>query len=116
MQNILIAADIPPLIATILRPWINRVETATHGMGEIVKADAKSATNSLRRRIVVTPAMEIAIDAAEKASATLTRSLSREDPDDAPPRSPALAALMDLINTLHGAQPSKSTVSLGLGW
>lgn len=116
MQDILVAADIPPLIATILRPWINRAETATHGMGEIVKADAKSATNSLRRRLVVTPAMEIAIDAAEKASATLARSLSQTDAIDIPPRSPALTALKDLIDTLHGAQPSESTRALGLGW
>lgn len=116
MQNILIAADIPPLIATILRPWINRAETATYGMGEIVTADAKSATNSLRRRLVLTPAMEIAIDAAETASVALARSLSQADAIDTPPRSPALTALIELIKTLRGARPSESTVSLGLGW
>ena len=113
MQNILIAADIPPLIATILRPWINRAETATYGMGEIVTADAKSATNSLRRRLVLTPAMEIAI---ETASVALARSLSQADAIDTPPRSPALTALIELIKTLRGARPSESTVSLGLGW
>lgn len=109
-------AELPALIATILRPWASAVETASLGMGEIVTAEASNSASSLRRRVKVTPALDLAITEAVAVSALLASALDHRQAGATEPRAAAMAALAKLAGELRSVEPSESTRALGLGW
>ncbi|MCC0808273.1 hypothetical protein FPV16_18995 [Methylobacterium sp. W2] len=109
-------AELPALVATILRPWASAVETASLGMGEIVTAEASNSASSLKRRVKVTPELDLAIAEAVAVSALLAAALDHRNAETAELRATALAALVKMADKLRSIEPSESTRTLGLGW
>ncbi|TXN71465.1 hypothetical protein [Methylobacterium sp. WL6] len=115
-SRILDDADLPPLVTTVIRPWVIAIETGTLGMREVVTLAATSTAKSLKRRVVVLPPVDMAIDAALKASVGFAEALDKREARVAEPRAAALAALVAVIEQLRTVEPSEDTRALGLGW
>ena len=111
--RILEDAELPPLLATVMRPWVLAIETGTLGMREAVTSAASSTAASLKRRIVVPPWLDIAIAEAVVASVAFAEALDKRDARTPEPRAAALAVV---IESLRRAEPSEDTCALGLGW
>ena len=116
MAGILDAAGLPALLATVMKPWVTAIETGTLGMREVVTSAASSTSASLKRRVFVVPALDMAIAAAVAASGAFAEALDKRDAKVAEPRAAALAALVMVIESLRTAEPSEDTRALGLGW
>ena len=116
MARILDAAGLPPLLTTVMKPWVTAVETGTLGMREVVTSAASSTAASLKRRVVVLPGLDIAIVEAMVASVAFASALDKRDAKVAELRAAALAALESMIELLRTAEPSENTRALGLGW
>lgn len=116
MAGILDGANLPPLLATVVKPWVTAVETGTLGMRDVVASAASSTAASVKRRVVVLPALDTAIAAAVVASVAFAEALDKRDAKVAAPRAAALAALEDVVELLRTAEPSKETRALGLAW
>ena len=116
MGTLVETAGLPPLVATILRPWVNSVEAAPLGMGDVVIAEASSTATSLKRRVKVEPALDAAIMKAVATSALLAAALNHKNAETAELRATALAALAKMVGELRLVEPSESTRALGLGW
>ena len=116
MAGILDAAGLPPLLATVMKPWVTAIETGTLGMREVVTSAASSTAASLKRRVFIVPALDIAIAAAVVASDTFAQALDKRSAATTKPRTAALAALEVVIEHLRTVEPSEDTRALGLGW
>ncbi|MCJ2042929.1 hypothetical protein MKK55_28865 [Methylobacterium sp. J-059] len=116
MAHLLETAGLPPLLETVMLPWMTAVETGTLGMRQVVTSAASSTAASLKRRVVVVPALDMAIAEAVVASVAFAAALDQPKAGTTEPRAAALAALMVLIGKLHTATPSEDTRALGLGW
>ncbi|MFD0934358.1 hypothetical protein ACFQ12_04055 [Methylobacterium trifolii] len=116
MPHTLDTTGLPPLLETIMRQWATRVGSAGLGMGEMITAEAAASTGSLKRRVTMTPALEIALARTVAASVNLAQALDRKGSNATGPRVDAFAALADLVEQLRAARPSDNTRSLGLGW
>ena len=116
MAGILDGADLQPLLATVMRPWVTAVETGTLGMRELVTSAASSTAASLKRRVVILPALDMAIATAVIASITFAHALDKRGTVATKPRAAALAALEVVIEHLRTVEPSEDTRVLGLGW
>jgi hypothetical protein len=99
-----------------MRPWVTAIETGTLGMREVVASAAASTAASVKRRVVVRSALDLAIAAAVVASVEFAEALDKRDAKVAEPRAAALAALIVVIEKLRTAEPSEDTRALGLGW
>ena len=62
-----------PVLARLPAPWMRVIEISGPGMGESLAATAAPAVIRLRRRIVVTPALDCALIAARAATDILGR-------------------------------------------
>ena len=109
-------AELPPLLATVMRPWVTAIETGTLGMREAVASAASITAASLKRRVVVLPWLDIAVAEAVVASDAFAAALDKRDAKVAEPRAAALASLKVVIELLRSAEPSEDTRALGLGW
>ena len=107
---------LPPVLAALLRPWINAVTTCCLGMGDHVAAAAADASVSIPHWVIPSPALTRAIAQAHLASDALAGDLDRSHTVAVPTRIDAIAKLTNLIASLQGAEPNASTVSLKLGW
>ena len=116
MAGILEGAGLQPLLATVMRPWVAAVEAGTLGMRELVTSAASSTAASVKRRVVVLPALDAAMTAAVAASVALANALDKRSAATAKPRAAALAALEVVIEHLRTVEPSEDTQALGLGW
>ncbi|RYF23976.1 MAG: hypothetical protein EOO77_01140 [Oxalobacteraceae bacterium] len=116
MAGVLDRVGLPPLLATVMKPWVTAIETGTLGMRELVTSAASSTAASLKRRVVVVPALDITIAKAVVASATFASALDKPKAETAGPRAAALAALVVVIEHLRTVEPSEDTRALGLGW
>ena len=115
-DRILEAAGLPPFLETVMRAWVVAVETGTLGMREVVFLAASGTAASLKRRVVVLPAVDMAIAEAVVASVAFASALDRAKAETAEPRAAALIALVAVIKHLRTAKPSEDTQALGLGW
>ena len=116
MAGILDEAGLPPLLATVMKPWVTAVETGTLGMRDVVTSAASGTAASLKRRVVVLPCLDIAIAQAVVASVSMATALDKRSAKVAGSRASALAALEVVIELLRTAEPSQDTLALGLGW
>ncbi|RYF11050.1 MAG: hypothetical protein EOO40_04020 [Deltaproteobacteria bacterium] len=116
MAGILEGAGLPPLLATVMRPWVAAVEAGTLGMRELVTSAASSTAASLKRRVVILPALDMAIAAAVAASDAFAHALDKRSATATKPRAAALAALEVVIEHLRTVEASEDTRALGLGW
>lgn len=107
---------LPPVLATLLRPWTNAVENCCLGMGDHVAATAADASANIPRWVVTTPALKHMIAQAHLASDALAGDLDRSHTLAVPARIDAVATLTNLIASLRRAEPNAITVSLKLGW
>ncbi|TXM94727.1 hypothetical protein [Methylobacterium sp. WL116] len=114
--RILEDAELQPLLATVMRPWVAAIETGTLGMREAVIFAASSTAASLKRRVVVPPWLDMTIAEAVVASIAFAEALDKRDARTPEPRAAALAALMVVIENLRTVEPSDETRALGLGW
>ena len=116
MSRILEDAGLPPLLETVVRPWVTAIETGTLGMREVVASVASSTAASLKRRVVVPPWLDLTIAEAVVASVAFAEALDKRDARTPEPRAAALAALAVVIENLRSAEASEDTRALGLGW
>lgn len=116
MAGILDGADLPPLLATVVKPWVTAVEAGTLGMRDVVASAASSTAASVKRRVIVWPALDTAIVAAVMASVAFAEALDKRGAATTKLRSEALASLEVVIEHLRKAAPSEETRALGLGW
>jgi hypothetical protein len=117
MAGILEGAGLPQLLETMMRPWVTALETGTLGMRDEVAAAASGTATSLKRRIIVVPALDKAITQAMVTSATFADVLGRpKGTTTTQARAAALASLEVVIEHLRAVEPSEDTRSLGLGW
>lgn len=114
--RILQDTGLPPLLVTVMEPWVIALETGTLGMREVVTLASFSTAKSLRRRVVVPLSLDMAIDAALEASVGFAEALDKREARVAEPRAVALSALKAVVEQLHTAEPSEDTRALGLGW
>lgn len=106
---------LPIVIESLMKPWIDAVETTAIGMGPVLAGAAVNTSASLKRRVDLTPEADGALAEALSASDELARTLDRQVPA-VQERKATLAALAVLIDALRASPPSASTRSLGLGW
>ena len=116
MPGILENAGLPPFLATIMKPWATAIENGTPGMRDEVAAAASGTAASLQRRVVVLPALGMAIAQAVAKSATFANTLGTRGTTATQTRAAALASLEVVIEHLRTALPSEDTRALGLGW
>jgi hypothetical protein len=116
MAGILDGADLPPLLATVVKPWVTAVKTGTLGMHDVVASAASSTAASVKRRVVVWPGLDMAIAAAVEASVAFAEALAKRGAATTKLRSEALASREVVIEHLRTAAPSEDTRALGLGW
>ncbi|TXM63787.1 hypothetical protein FV226_27250 [Methylobacterium sp. WL12] len=116
MAGILEGAGLEPLLATVMRPWVSAVETASPGMHGMMASATSSTAASLKRRVVVLPALGSALEVAVAASNLFAAALDTKNGRVAEQRATALGALVVLIENLRSAEPSEDTRALGLGW
>ncbi|MCJ2040122.1 hypothetical protein MKK55_14405 [Methylobacterium sp. J-059] len=114
--GILEGAGLPPFLQAVMSPWVVAIETGTLGMREMVAAAASSTAANLKRRVVVDPALDLAIAQAVVASVALAEELDKRDAAPTKPRAAALAAVEAVIAHLRTAAPNEDTRALGLGW
>ena len=107
---------LPPVLASLLKPWAAAIASAGSGMGGHLSATAANAAAGVRRRIVPTPLLEHALLQARRVTDVLAAALDRGPEDPAGPRADAAAALAELAAWLCEADPDASTTELGLGW
>lgn len=81
-----------------------------------MRATVADAIMSLRRRIVLTPPLDTAVDDARIAATILADKLDRKDTVPSIAKAEAMTALGALVSWLHGAQPNERAKGLGLGW
>lgn len=115
MRQVPDLTGLPTVIESLMRPWVDTVETTAIGMGSVVASTAANTSLSLRRRIALTPDAETALSEAVDASDALARKLDGKVPA-IEERNATLTALAALTEAMRGAQPSESTRALGLGW
>ena len=116
MAGILEGSGLQPLLATVMRPWVAAIESGTLGMRDEVAAAASGTAASLKRRVVVLPALDVAIAKAVVTSATFADSIGTRGTTTTKTRAAALASLEVVIEHLRTAAPSEDTRALGLGW
>ena len=85
-------------------------------MREVVTLAAFSTVKSLKRRVVIHPPLDTAVDAAMEASVSFAEALDKREAKVAELRAAALAALVLVLAQLRTAKPSEDTLALGLGW
>ncbi|WP_210250992.1 hypothetical protein [Methylobacterium sp. WL8] len=68
----------------------------------------------MKRRIVVLPALGVALEEAVAASSTFAAALDTKNGRVVEQRTAALATLMVLIDKLRSAEPSEDTRALGV--
>lgn len=107
---------LPPVLASLLKPWATAVTSAGPGMGGHLSATAANAAAGIRRRIVQTPLLDHALLQALGVTDVLAAALDRGSEAPAGPRADASAALAELAAWLCEADPDASTTELGLGW
>lgn len=107
---------LPPVLAALLRPWIDAVTTCCLGMGDHVAAAAADAAASIPHWVIPSSTLTHAIAQAHLASDALAGDLDRSHTVAVPARIDAISTLTNLIASLRGAEPNASTVSLKLGW
>ena len=107
---------LPPILAQLLAPWLDAIEASEPGMGDHVMAVAAHCSDTVRRRIELTPALEGVF--ADTLAATDTLATALDMRRVVPPwvRKAAREAMIDLIAALRGAEPNAVTKELGLGW
>ena len=116
MTDILEGAGLPPFLETVMRPWVAALETGTLGMRDEVAAAASGTAASLKRRAIVTPALDAAIAQAVATSVIFAEALGTRSTTATQARAAALASLEVVIEHLRTAKPSEDTRALGLGW
>ena len=116
MAGILEEAGLPQFLETMMRPWVLAIETGTLGMRDEVAAAASGTAASLKRRIIVLPALDMAIAQAVATSATFADALGPKGTTTTETRAAALVSLEVVIEHLRTAAPSEDTRALGLGW
>ncbi|SFM61317.1 hypothetical protein SAMN05192568_104110 [Methylobacterium pseudosasicola] len=99
-----------------LWPWTDIVETAMGGMGDVVRLTAENTVTNLRRLIVPTSPLEIAMEDALLASDALAQDLDRRGFFQPAVREEARVALNALTWWLGSAKPAEQTKEIGLGW
>lgn len=115
-MDLLDTSSLPPVLATLLTPWLNVIEVTGPGIGEHVTATAAHSFTALRRRIELTPALEHALADARAATDTLATAMDRRRVVPFWIRNAARAAIADLIAALRCAEPNAVTRELGLAW
>ncbi|WP_139234219.1 hypothetical protein [Methylobacterium pseudosasicola] len=108
--------DLPSILAMSLWPWTDIVETAMGGMGDVVRLTAENTVTNLRRLIVPTSPLEIAMEDALLASDALAQDLDRRGFFQPAVREEARVALNALTWWLGSAKPAEQTKEIGLGW
>ena len=98
-------ADLPSVLAEVVQPWIDVVESATVGMGQGVMKVAAEAVMGLQRGLVMKSDLEDIIADARLASDNLGISLDRDGSDLSKLRLEALAALDALVVSLRETRP-----------
>lgn len=115
MRQVPDLTGLPSVLDAIMKPWIDAIESTGLGMGSVVASAAVSTTQSINRRVIVTPDISGCLSAACTASEALAQKLDRQTP--APDeRKAAMAALAVLVHQLRMSKPSDGTRMLGLGW
>jgi hypothetical protein len=109
-------SSLPPVLATLLTPWLNAIEVSGLGIGEHVTATAAHSFMALRRRIELTPSLEHALVDARAATDTLATAIDRRRTVPLWIHDAAREAMIDLIAALRCAEPNAVTKELGLGW
>lgn len=107
---------LPLVLAVLLKPWVDAVDSCCLGMGSHVTAASADSSAAILRRVAAMPLLKQAIEEAHRASDALARDLDRSHTLAIPARADAMAALGRLIVLLEEAEPSPSTVALRLGW
>ncbi|MHB2208269.1 hypothetical protein [Methylobacterium sp. CM6257] len=107
---------LPPILATLLSPWLDAIEASEPGLGDHVMAIAEHCLETLQRRIELTPALEQAFVDARAMTDMLASAI--DGGRVVPPwvRNGARGALASLAEALQGAEPNAITIELGLGW
>jgi hypothetical protein len=109
-------SGVPPVLVTLLTPWLNAIEISASGIGEHVTATAAHSFMALRRRIELTPSLEQALADARAATDTLATAIDRRRVVPLWIRDAVRKAMIDLIAALRRAEPNAVTRELGLGW
>lgn len=115
-MDLLDTSSLPPVLTTLLTPWLNAIEVSGPGIGEHVTATAAHSFMALRRRIELTPALEHALADARAATDTLATAIDGRRVVPFWIRNATREAMIDLIVALRCAEPNAVTRELGLAW